>query len=39
VIREVAPGPPVAVSYRLSERGVALVPVLRDLMTWAREHL
>jgi DNA-binding HxlR family transcriptional regulator len=39
VIREVAPGPPVAVSYRLSERGVALVPVLRDLMAWAREHL
>lgn len=39
VIREVTPGPPVAVSYRLSERGVALVPVLRDLMAWAREHL
>src|SRR3978361_864730 len=39
VIREVSPGPPVAVSYRLSESGVALVPVLRDLMAWAREHL
>jgi DNA-binding HxlR family transcriptional regulator len=39
VIREVEPGPPVSVSYRLSESGVALVPVLRDLMTWAREHL
>jgi DNA-binding HxlR family transcriptional regulator len=39
VIREVQPGPPVAVSYRLSDSGVALVPVLRDLMTWAREHL
>ncbi len=39
VIREVEPGPPVSVSYRLSEAGVALVPVLNDLMVWAREHL
>ena len=29
VIREVEPGPPVSVSYRLSESGVALVPVLQ----------
>ena len=39
VIREVEPGPPVSVSYRLSEGGVALVPVLNDLMVWARAHL
>jgi DNA-binding HxlR family transcriptional regulator len=39
VLREVDPGPPVSVRYRLSPSGQALAPVLRDLMTWAREHL
>ena len=39
VIREVDDGPPVAVRYRLSDHGTALVPVLRDLMSWARDHL
>jgi DNA-binding HxlR family transcriptional regulator len=39
LIREVDPGPPVGVRYRLAERGVALVPVLRDLMAWARGNL
>jgi DNA-binding HxlR family transcriptional regulator len=39
VLREVDPGPPVSVRYRLSPGGEALAPVLRDLMTWAREHL
>ena len=39
VVREVDAGPPVAVHYRLAPRGVALVPVLRDLTEWAREHL
>jgi DNA-binding HxlR family transcriptional regulator len=39
VLREVDPGPPVAVRYRLTEAGEALAPVLNDLMTWAREHL
>jgi DNA-binding HxlR family transcriptional regulator len=39
VLREVDEGPPVAVRYRLAESGVALVPVLRDLMDWARENL
>jgi DNA-binding HxlR family transcriptional regulator len=39
LIREVDPGPPVGVRYRLAPRGVALVPVLRDLMTWARGNL
>jgi DNA-binding HxlR family transcriptional regulator len=39
VLREVDPGPPVAVRYRLSPSGEALAPVLRDLMAWARENL
>jgi len=39
VVREVEEGPPVAVRYRLAESGVALVPVLRDLMDWARGNL
>ncbi|HEY6745121.1 MAG TPA: helix-turn-helix domain-containing protein [Mycobacteriales bacterium] len=39
LIREVDPGPPVGVRYRLADRGVALVPVLRDLMVWARGNL
>jgi DNA-binding HxlR family transcriptional regulator len=39
LIREVDPGPPVGVRYRLAPRGVALVPVLRDLMVWARGNL
>jgi DNA-binding HxlR family transcriptional regulator len=39
VVREVDEGPPVAVRYRLAESGVALVPVLRDLMDWARQNL
>jgi DNA-binding HxlR family transcriptional regulator len=39
VLREVDDGPPVAVRYRLSDHGAALVPVLRDLMSWARDHL
>ena len=39
VLREVDEGPPVAVRYRLAESGVALVPVLQDLMSWARKNL
>jgi DNA-binding HxlR family transcriptional regulator len=39
VLREVDEGPPVGVRYRLAAPGVALVPVLRDLMDWARENL
>jgi DNA-binding HxlR family transcriptional regulator len=39
VVREVDEGPPVAVRYHLAESGVALVPVLRDLMDWARQNL
>ena len=36
--RTVDPGPPVAVSYRLTERGDALVELLIPLMTWAAEN-
>jgi DNA-binding HxlR family transcriptional regulator len=39
VVREVDEGPPVAVRYRLADSGVALIPVLRDLMDWARQNL
>jgi DNA-binding HxlR family transcriptional regulator len=39
VVREVDEGPPVAVRYRLADSGEALIPVLRDLMDWARHNL
>ena len=39
VVRTVAPGPPVAVTYQLSDAGAALVPVLHGLGAWATEHL
>jgi DNA-binding HxlR family transcriptional regulator len=39
LIRDVDPGPPVGVRYRLAPRGEALVPVLRGLMDWARGNL
>jgi DNA-binding HxlR family transcriptional regulator len=39
VVREVEEGPPVGVRYRLAPAGEALVPTLRQLMTWARTHL
>ena len=39
VVREVDEGPPVAVRYHLAASGVALVPVLQDLMDWARDNL
>jgi DNA-binding HxlR family transcriptional regulator len=37
--RTVDPGPPVAVSYALTDRGEALVPALEQIALWAREHL
>jgi DNA-binding HxlR family transcriptional regulator len=37
--RTVDPGPPVAVSYALTDRGRALVPALEQIALWAREHL
>lgn len=39
VVREVAPGPPVTVSYRLTEAGTHLIPVLQDLGRWASANL
>ncbi|WP_207844309.1 winged helix-turn-helix transcriptional regulator [Williamsia soli] len=39
VTRSVDPGPPVAVSYRLTESGQALLPALTALTKWASENL
>ncbi len=39
VLREVDEGPPVGVRYQLAEPGKALMPVLNQLMTWARNNL
>ncbi|WP_092806397.1 winged helix-turn-helix transcriptional regulator [Klenkia marina] len=39
VARTVDPGPPVTVSYGLTEDGFALSPALEALVTWARHHL
>jgi len=39
VERDVEPGPPVSVRYRLSESGSALLPALTALTTWAQENL
>lgn len=39
VVRAVEAGPPVTVSYCLSEGGRSLMPVLGQLGTWARDHL
>lgn len=33
------PGPPVAVTYRLSQSGRALLPALDELSTWAENNL
>jgi DNA-binding HxlR family transcriptional regulator len=39
VLREVEAGPPVAVRYRLTPAGQALLPALQELMGWSRTHL
>ncbi|MER5547871.1 winged helix-turn-helix transcriptional regulator [Streptomyces sp. NPDC001118] len=39
VLREVDEGPPLRVSYRLTEAGAALEPALRELGEWAKLHL
>jgi uncharacterized protein (TIGR03083 family) len=39
VIRSVEPGPPVSVSYVLSEAGAALIPAMYELSAWASENL
>lgn len=39
VIREVDEGPPLRVSYRLTEAGTAMDPALKELQTWAESYL
>ncbi len=39
VVREVAEGPPLRVSYRLTEAGAALEPSLSELTQWAEKYL
>ncbi|WP_328748155.1 helix-turn-helix transcriptional regulator [Streptomyces sp. NBC_00285] len=39
VLREVDEGPPLRVRYRLTAAGSALEPSLRELASWAKEHL
>lgn len=39
VIRSVEEGPPLRVSYRLTDAGMALKPAMTALSTWAEEHL
>ncbi len=38
VNRDVRDGPPVSVTYQLTESGRALLPIFDDLSTWARDH-
>jgi DNA-binding HxlR family transcriptional regulator len=39
VVREVDEGPPLRVAYRLTERGAAMEPALKELSKWAESHL
>ena len=39
IARTVDEGPPLAVSYALTERGNALIPALEQISLWAQEHL
>jgi DNA-binding HxlR family transcriptional regulator len=39
VRRDVAPGPPVTVSYELTTAGVELVPTIEELGAWAHRNL
>ena len=39
VARTVDDGPPLSVSYALTESGRALLPALRELTTWAAKNL
>ncbi|MGI5147134.1 winged helix-turn-helix transcriptional regulator [Plantactinospora sp. CA-294935] len=39
IVRTVREGPPIAVSYQLTERGQALMPALEQISRWATEHL
>jgi DNA-binding HxlR family transcriptional regulator len=39
IARTVDEGPPLAVSYALTDRGRALMPALEQISLWAQEHL
>jgi DNA-binding HxlR family transcriptional regulator len=39
ITRTVAAGPPLAVSYALTEAGHALMPALAQISRWAQDHL
>jgi DNA-binding HxlR family transcriptional regulator len=39
ITRTVDEGPPLAVSYALTDRGKALLPALEQITLWAEEHL
>jgi DNA-binding HxlR family transcriptional regulator len=39
IVRAVESGPPVSVSYRLSDAGDALIPALHALSVWAAENI
>jgi DNA-binding HxlR family transcriptional regulator len=39
ILRAVEPGPPVSVSYQLSETGTALIPALHAISLWAADNL
>jgi DNA-binding HxlR family transcriptional regulator len=39
ITRTVAEGPPLAVSYALTDRGRALMPALDQIAHWAKENL
>ena len=39
IARTVDEGPPVSVSYALTDRGKALMPALEQISLWASEHL
>ncbi|MFI6624665.1 winged helix-turn-helix transcriptional regulator [Streptomyces sp. NPDC050528] len=39
IVREVDEGPPLRVSYRLTEAGTALKPAFNGLAQWAQTHL
>jgi DNA-binding HxlR family transcriptional regulator len=39
IARTVDEGPPLGVSYALTDRGAALMPALEQISLWAQEHL
>jgi DNA-binding HxlR family transcriptional regulator len=39
IVRSVEPGPPVSVSYRLSDTGSALIPAMHALSDWAATNI